>query len=285
MAKSILAGGPAFDPAPRMADSPMPNGAAFANEEHLRLLEPALGVSRLNGALVDRIALELACDILDRRLLPGSELNSVELARRFGTSRTPIREALSILHRQGVIEMPPRRRPHLAKLTLARIVDIFEMRAVVLGFACMRLVTIAADDEIAAMAVECEEMARAVETEDKRRFFWATVKFYELLANSCGNVAAADYLNSQSLLTLQYRRLCMDLSGWLDVSVRLHFSLLAALRERNGSLAAEFVKAIVNKVSALLIEQEADLPFDRETKGGRLVEDAGAARVSHRRES
>ena len=237
--------------------------ASEYDEEHLRLLEPALGVSRLNGSLVDRIALTLACDILDRRLLPGSDLNSVELARRFGTSRTPIREALSILHRQKVIEMPPRRRPHLAKLTLATIVDVFEMRAVVLSFACVRLVEVATDAQIESLAAECEEMAQAVATSDKKRFFWAMVKFYELLAGCCGNVAVADYLNSQSLLTLQYRRLCLDLDGWLDVSVTLHCSLLAALRERNGTLAAEFVKAIVHKVSALLTEQEANLPFDR----------------------
>ena len=252
--------------------------AGQANDEHLRLLEPALGLSRLNGSLVDRVALTLACDILDRRLLPGSELNSVELARRFGTSRAPIREALSILRRQGVVVMPPRRRPHLATLTLERIVDTLEMRAAVLGFACVRLVSVATDTEIEAMAVECEEMAQAVRTSDKGRFFWATVKFYEHLAGCCGNVAVAEYLNSQSLVVLQYRRLCLDLIGWLDPAVRLHFDLLTALRERNGTLAAEFVKAIVSKISALLRQQQADLPFERQPQDDK--EKKGASSTS-----
>lgn len=240
--------------------SDTPDGA---DEDHLRLLEPALGVSRLNGSLVDRIALTLSCDILDRRLLPGSDLNSVELARRFGTSRTPIREALAILQRQGVVVMPPRRRPHLATLTLKKVADIFELRAVVLGFACIRLVEHVTVSHLAEMEAECIEMAQAAAEADKKRFFWATVKFYELLSSRCGNLAAAEFLNSQSLLTLQYRRLCLDLSGWLDVSVRLHFDLLAALRDRNGTLAAEIVKSIIGKLIVMLGEQEPDLPFER----------------------
>ena len=44
---------------------------------------------------------------------PGADLNSVELATRFGTSRTPVREALMLLEKEGLVEIPPRRRPRV----------------------------------------------------------------------------------------------------------------------------------------------------------------------------
>src|SRR6266568_2142772 len=65
------------------------NGAA---EGSTGILGRMLGEDEPAGSLVDRMVDDLATRIIDGRLPPGADVNSVELARRYGSSRTPVRE-------------------------------------------------------------------------------------------------------------------------------------------------------------------------------------------------
>src|SRR5690242_9948934 len=81
-------------------------------------------------SLVGKIASDVAKAISEGRLAPGDELNSVDLASRYGTSRTPVREALMLLEKEGLVEIPPRRRPRVARIDLKEIEDLYTIREV-----------------------------------------------------------------------------------------------------------------------------------------------------------
>ena len=70
-------------------------------------------------SLVTEIACDVGAEILEGIRAPGEDLNSVDLSRRYDTSRTPVREALMLLEKEGLIEVPPRRRPSVMVLRLA----------------------------------------------------------------------------------------------------------------------------------------------------------------------
>lgn len=65
-------------------------------------------------------------DILDLRLDPGSALDEVGIARQFGLSRTPVREALFMLSGEGLVHLLPNRSSIVAPLTLANLNDYFD---------------------------------------------------------------------------------------------------------------------------------------------------------------
>src|ERR1700733_15180455 len=69
--------------------------------------------------------------ILMGHLMPGSEIRQELLARQFGTSRVPIREALSRLQAEGLITLRPRRGFAVTSLNQDEIIEIFELRMVV----------------------------------------------------------------------------------------------------------------------------------------------------------
>jgi DNA-binding GntR family transcriptional regulator len=73
-------------------------------------------------------------------LRPGEEIRQELLAREFGTSRVPIREALSRLQAEGLIVLRPRRGFAVTSLNRDEIVEIFELRMAVEEHA-MRLAT------------------------------------------------------------------------------------------------------------------------------------------------
>ena len=84
---------------------------------------------RRTVSLVDHIVEDIAPQIIVGRLPPGADLNSVDLARRYASSRTPVREALLTLQREGLVEIPARRRPRVALVTLDQVRDIYQVRA------------------------------------------------------------------------------------------------------------------------------------------------------------
>lgn len=77
----------------------------------------------------ERVLQELRDLILGAELAPGSRLGEVELAERLGVSRTPVREALTRLAAEGLVEMVPNRGARVATWTVAELEGVFDLRA------------------------------------------------------------------------------------------------------------------------------------------------------------
>jgi DNA-binding GntR family transcriptional regulator len=98
--------------------------------------------------------------ILDGDLRPGTRLGEVELADRLGVSRTPVREALSRLAAEGLVEIVPNRGARVATWTVAELEGVFDLRASLepqlTGFAAARATPDDADalDELAERMLE-----------------------------------------------------------------------------------------------------------------------------------
>ncbi len=66
--------------------------------------------------------------ILGGDLPPGARLGEVELADRLGVSRTPVREALTRLAAEGIVEIQPNRGARVATWTVAELEGVFDLR-------------------------------------------------------------------------------------------------------------------------------------------------------------
>lgn len=75
-----------------------------------------------------RIAVQLREDILSGALRPGERIRQEEVAAQFGASRLPVREALRILHSQGLIQLKASSGAWVSRLDLAECEAIYKMR-------------------------------------------------------------------------------------------------------------------------------------------------------------
>ena len=66
--------------------------------------------------------------IMGGELAPGARLGEVEIADRLGVSRTPVREALSRLAAEGLVEIAPNRGARVATWTVAELEGVFDLR-------------------------------------------------------------------------------------------------------------------------------------------------------------
>ena len=77
---------------------------------------------------VDRVERGLRIAITSGQFAPGRRLREVEIAKRYGLSRTPVREALRHLAADGLAVILPHAGAQVAALSLAEIDELFEIR-------------------------------------------------------------------------------------------------------------------------------------------------------------
>jgi DNA-binding GntR family transcriptional regulator len=96
----------------------------------------------------ERVYGRLRQDLLTLALRPGSVIVETDIARRFRVSRTPVREALTLLQRDGLVEAMPRRGYLVSSVTMSDVRDLFELRVALEGAAA----------ELAATRITPEEL-------------------------------------------------------------------------------------------------------------------------------
>ncbi|MBO0851829.1 MAG: GntR family transcriptional regulator [Pseudonocardia sp.] len=218
-----------------------------ASEVDGRSRRELLRVLRRESAtsLVDEIIVKVGTDIVEGRLLPGDDLNSVELARAFGTSRTPVREALLTLQREGFVDISAHRRPRVAAVSLDEVRDLYRVRAHLYQMVSRCVVARASDPELAVLREVQDRLRAAAEAGDVDGYFWTNVEFRNTEARICGNETLCRLLDSLGLRMLQLRHLSLSLPGRIERSVEDHERLLLAYSERDADLAAALTASLV----------------------------------------
>jgi DNA-binding GntR family transcriptional regulator len=89
---------------------------------------------------------QLRADVISCKLAPGAEIREAELAARFDMSKSPVRDALMRLEREGLVITLPRQGYRVAPVSLADVLDMFHLRAA-LERACMERIVLHASDE------------------------------------------------------------------------------------------------------------------------------------------
>jgi DNA-binding GntR family transcriptional regulator len=115
------------------------------------------------AGLADEIAYRLRADILEGRLPLGAPLPHAQLAARFGVSRTPIREALRKLQATGLVELSPNRGAVVRTPARAELIEVYELRADLEGFACELACARASDAELDILDGAQARLAAAIE--------------------------------------------------------------------------------------------------------------------------
>jgi DNA-binding GntR family transcriptional regulator len=215
-------------------------GQSIGRSELLRVLNRGEGVS-----IVDEIIVGVGTDIIEGRLRPGDDLNSVDLARTFGSSRTPVREALLTLEREGFVEITAHRRPRVAPLRLAEVRELYHLRADLYAMVSRAVVAVASDDDLDGLRLLQDELTTAERDGDVDRYFWINVQFRNTEAVISRNRTLRRVLDSLGLRMLQLRHVSLSMPGRLGRSLSDHERLLQAYDDRDGELAAALTKSLV----------------------------------------
>jgi DNA-binding GntR family transcriptional regulator len=145
---------------------------------------PSLGQRRTVGELTYQA---IRAAIVARRLKPGTRLVVDDLAEELSVSRTPVKEALGKLEREGLVVMHPHRGARVATITMRDIEEIYALREVVEGLAA-RLAAQAIDQgDIARLRSLIEEGQEALAAQDYHTYADVDLRFHGLIRRASGN--------------------------------------------------------------------------------------------------
>src|SRR5918998_1911085 len=117
---------------------------------------------------VEDLFAELREQILSGELPEGSVLSQVKLAERFGVNRTPLREALRMLQREGLIDAQYNRGVQVSRLSTADLEDLYAQRIVTEALGVRLTVPTLTRDDIAELRGLLAEMSRLASAESFR---------------------------------------------------------------------------------------------------------------------
>jgi DNA-binding GntR family transcriptional regulator len=94
-----------------------------------RISEDQSDMAEAGSTLAERTYIQLRNDIITARLLPGSVLREGDLMARLNVGRTPVREALLLLQRDGFVEVNGRRGTFVSVIEISDLTAVYEARA------------------------------------------------------------------------------------------------------------------------------------------------------------
>lgn len=156
----------------------------------------------------EQIAARVGERILDERLQPGVRIAEQELADEFQVSRGPVREAIRILEREGLVTLLARRGAIVTELTAQELTELLDIRAGLFEVAVRRLMDLLNPDLVSLMRTGTERLqALAQQPNANELYAETTYRLLIMVARLTGNRRLQRMLTSISLQTLRYSKL------------------------------------------------------------------------------
>ena len=209
--------------------------------------------------LTDRIRRRLAEDIISGALKPGRHLEEQAIAKTFKVSRTPVREALRQLAASGLVEWRPHQGAIVATITIAEMVEMFEVMAEVEGF-CGRLAARRmTPDERKDLIVRHKRCRPYVEADDREGYHALNKPFHEAIYAGSHNNYLKEHARSLYDRLAPYRAYQLNRPGQLRRSYEEHQAIVDALAAGNGDEAQRLLRDHVTLDSDLFADLIASL--------------------------
>lgn len=148
---------------------------------------------------------ELRNLILTGKIKPGTRMMEIELAEDMGVSRTPIREAIRKLEKEGLVVIEPRKGAYASEVSVKDMVDILEVRANMEGFAAYLAAERMTEPEKKALGEASDNFRKAVVTGNMVDMISYDIKFHHIIAESCRNNHLLHMVEQLQELVLRFR--------------------------------------------------------------------------------
>ena len=156
----------------------------------------------------EQIAARVGERILDGRLQPGERIAEQELADEFQVSRGPVREAIRILEREGLVTLLARRGAIVTELTAQELTELLDIRAGLFEVAVRRLMDMLNPDLVSLMRSGTQRLQElAQDPHAHEQYAETTYRLLIMVARLTGNRRLQRMLTSISLQTLRYSKL------------------------------------------------------------------------------
>lgn len=185
---------------------------------------------------------EIENGIVTGTLSPGERLDEVQLASRFGVSRTPIREALMQLGAIGLVEIRPRRGAVVVNPGPNRIYEMFEVMAELEGMAGSLAARRYTEEDRAKLLAAHAECERSVTSGDTDAYYYDNEIFHHAIYEASHSGFLFDQCAALHRRLRPYRRLQLRVRNRMNVSFSEHAGIVEAILAGEAETARELLR-------------------------------------------
>ncbi len=213
----------------------------------------SLRVVRSMVSLKKQVVESLRTAIFDRRFAPGDRLVERELCEMLDVSRTLLREALSQLEAEGVVQIIPHRGPIVAVYTAEDAKSIYEVRAALEEMAGRSFVERATEAECKALETAFAEMKRSCTSKLGADHLTVKTKFYAALTAGAHNPVLVEMLRLIHGRVSMLRATTLAQPGRLAASLTELGNIVKTIKARDAGAAARACRLHVENAGAIAI--------------------------------
>jgi DNA-binding GntR family transcriptional regulator len=212
-----------FDTPARVAVAPLEDTSTFADRAYVALRDVIVSLNVYDHPEEVR---------LDER----------QLAQDLGISRTPVREAMAQLEREGFVRAIPRRGIYVVRKTRAQVIEIITAWAALEGMAARLITQHATDAEIAtlrAMFTTFEDGQLHAKLDE---YSEVNIQFHQAIIRMSHNSVLIDLAENLFTHMRMVRRKTIGEEDRADRSIRDHMNIIQALEQRDTERAEDLVR-------------------------------------------
>ena len=198
--------------------------------------------------------------ILSGVIPAGTQLDEQSLADEMQISRTPIREAISKLNKEGIVEYRPYKGNFVRSFTAKQVSDLFEVRKALEGMATRLAVAKLTDEYLAQLKRTLHAVDVALERGNMAEYSLADSEFHHMVAHMSDNESLIELLDRLDMQIQLVRAIANRDPDVVNRTAHERPEILAALElrdaERAGQLMENHIEGVRQAVVAQLQERE-----------------------------
>jgi DNA-binding GntR family transcriptional regulator len=234
----------------------------------------------IQPAMSETVTSEIRRAILDGTLAPGTRIKQEALAAELQVSRAPIRQALMVLTREGLVQTAHRRGTIVAPLDPGFISDIYDLREAVEGYAAAKLATLESFDPAPFRHIVAAG-EKAVKAGDLGRIIELDLAFHMGLYDALGNQPLGKIMAAQWCHFRRAMAATLSFRGYRKRVWSEHAAILRAIAEGHPAEAQALSIAHTRAARSILLRRLKQMLTDRTDRT--VAPRAGRSRRQQRR--
>lgn len=213
--------------------------------------------------VTDWVYEELKAAIVELRLAPGSPLREGTLAEQLGVSKTPIREALTRLEQDGLVETTSFKGAAVTGYSRQDLIELYELRELLENTAARAAAEAMSEQDRAHLDRVCLQSRKLKTGKDAAKLAALISEFDTILFDQVKNTRIRALIENLRAHLTRIGQLTAEIPGRVQASVDEHEKILAAIAARDPDLAEQHMRDHIRSVrddQLRALAQAADLP-------------------------
>jgi len=186
--------------------------------------------------------------ILEHQILPGEKLNEEELAKALGISRTPVREAINRLEKEGLVEIFPQRGAFVIQFSEKDIFELFLIRENLEGLAAFLAAGKMNERHLAKLETCLRGFVEPFGEKDIRRYAREDFKFHQTIVLISDARRLINIISTLHDFIRLFRLTTVGLSGRMKISLGEHRQILEAFARKDPEASEQRMREHIRHV-------------------------------------